>query len=127
MQRTFLKTKLHRATVTDANLNYEGSLSIDPELMHSADILSYEKVDVVNINNGARFTTYAIPGKPHSGEICLNGAAARLGQVGDRIIIITYINLNENEFENHHPKAILLDENNHIKSVQESPIGYVAE
>jgi aspartate 1-decarboxylase len=127
MQRTFLKSKLHRATVTDANLNYEGSLSIDPELMQAADILPYEKVDVVNINNGSRFTTYAILGKPHSGEICLNGAAARLGHAGDRIIIITYVNLNEDEFGNHHPKAILLDENNHIKSVQESLIGYVME
>ncbi|MCB0280965.1 MAG: aspartate 1-decarboxylase [Calditrichae bacterium] len=127
MQRTFLKTKLHRATVTDANLNYEGSLSIDPELMQAADILPYEKVDVVNINNGARFTTYAILGRPNSGEICLNGAAARLGQIGDRVIIITYVNLNEDEFESHHPKAILLDENNHIKSIQESPIGYVTD
>lgn len=127
MQRTFLKSKLHRATVTDANLNYEGSLSIDPELMQAADIMPYEKVDVVNINNGARFTTYAILGKPHSGEICLNGAAARLGHVGDRVIIITYVNLNEDEFGNHQPKAILLDENNQIKSVQESPIGYAME
>ena len=124
MQRTFLKTKLHRATVTDANLNYEGSLSIDPELMHKADILPYEKVDVVNINNGARFTTYAIAGKPHSGEICLNGAAARLGQIGDRVIILTYVNLDKGELENHHPKAILLDENNSIQSIQEAPIGY---
>lgn len=127
MQRTFLKTKLHRATVTDANLNYEGSLSIDPELMQAADILPYEKVDVVNINNGARFTTYAIPGKQNSGEICLNGAAARLGHIGDRVIIITYVNLNDDEFESHNPKAILLDENNQIKSIRESPIGYVTD
>ncbi len=127
MERSFLKSKLHRATVTDANLEYEGSLSIDPELMQAADILPFERVDVVNINNGARFTTYAILGKPGSGEICLNGAAARLGQVGDKVIIITYCNMTKEEFEEHLPKAVLLDESNRIKSIESAPIGYVRE
>jgi len=118
MQRTILKSKIHRASVTDANLNYEGSLSIDPELMRQADIVPYEKVDVVNINNGQRFSTYAIEGKENSGEICLNGAAARLGNIGDLIIIITYINLSPEEVIKHRPVAILVDEHNKVKSIQ---------
>jgi len=122
MQRTFLKSKIHRATVTDADLNYEGSISIDESLLREADILPYEKVDVVNINNGARFSTYAIRGKAGTGEICLNGAAARLAQVGDLIIIISYVHLTEEEMGFHKPKAVLLDRKNKIKSVQSEPI-----
>jgi len=118
MYRTLLKSKIHRATVTDANLNYEGSLTIDPVLMRQADILPYEKVDVVNINNGQRFSTYAIEGKEGSGEICLNGAAARLGSIGDLTIIITYINLSPEEVAHHRPIAILVDEHNKVKSIQ---------
>ena len=104
--------------MTDANLNYEGSLTIDPVLMRQADILPYEKVDVVNINNGQRFSTYAIEGKEGSGEICLNGAAARLGSIGDLTIIITYINLSPEEVAHHRPIAILVDEHNKVKSIQ---------
>lgn len=118
MYRTLLKSKIHRATVTDANLNYEGSLAIDPELMRLADILPFEKVDVVNINNGQRFSTYAIEGRPGSSEICLNGAAARLGSIGDLIIIITYIGLAPEEVAGHKPAAILVDEHNKVKSIQ---------
>ncbi|MGD9898148.1 MAG: aspartate 1-decarboxylase [Calditrichaceae bacterium] len=122
MERTLLKSKLHRATITDANLNYEGSLTIDQDLMDAADILPYEKVDVVNINNGARFTTYAIVGKRGSGEICLNGAAARLGQIGDLVIIITYVNLSPEEITRHKPKAVLLEKGNKIKSIHSEPV-----
>ena len=118
MNRTLLKSKIHRAKVTDANLDYEGSLSIDPELMRQADILPYEKVDVVNINNGQRFTTYAISGKQGSGEIILNGAAARLGSINDLIIIISYISLSPEEISAHRPVAILVDDHNKVKSIQ---------
>ena len=118
MQRTILKSKIHRATITDANLNYEGSLTIDSLLLKKADILPFEKVDVVNINNGARFSTYVIEGKAGQGEICLNGAAARLGQVGDLVIIISYVNLSEEELSTHTQKVVLVDGQNQIKSVQ---------
>ena len=122
MKRTIFKSKIHRATVTDANLNYEGSLTIDPELLKAADILPYEKVDVVNINTGARFTTYAISGQPGKGEICLNGGAARLGEVCDLVIIITYVSLNEEEIKSFRTKAVLVDKENKIISVKEDSI-----
>ena len=118
MELLFLKSKLHRATVTDANLNYEGSISIDPEMMRAAEIRPFEKVDVVNINNGARFTTYAIKGKKDSGEICLNGAAARLAHVGDKAIIITYAQYEEPELADYSPLLVLLGDENHIKSIE---------
>ena len=115
MTRTFLKSKIHRATITQADLNYEGSLTIDQDLLDRADILMHEKVAVVNINNGARFETYVIPGERGSGIICLNGAAARLGEVGDKVIIISYANMTIEEFQNYKPNVILLDDNNQIK------------
>lgn len=115
MQRTFLKSKIHRATVTDANLNYEGSLTVDIELLERADMNNLELVSIVNVNNGERFETYLIEGKKGSRVICLNGAAARKAQVGDKLIIMTYCSLNENEIKEHKPKIILLDENNNIK------------
>ena len=110
---TILKAKLHRATVTDANLNYEGSISIDTELCKAAGMHNYEKVDVLNVNNGARFSTYIIPGK--RGEICLNGAAARLAAKGDKVIIVTYTQLEESQADGWKPNIVLLDENNEIK------------
>ena len=122
MERRFFKSKIHRATVTDANLNYEGSLSIDPELMEAAGILLYEKLDVVNISTGDRFTTYAIRGKKGSGEICLNGGAARKGQPGDLIIIITYVNLTEDEINKFKTTAVLVDQKNKILSVKTDTI-----
>ena len=122
MERRFFKSKIHRATVTDANLNYEGSLSIDPELMEAAGILPYEKLDVVNISTGDRFTTYAIRGKKGSGEICLNGGAARKGQPGDLIIIITYVNLTEDEINQFKTTAVLVDQKNKILSVKTDTI-----
>jgi len=115
MQRTFLKSKIHRATVTDANLNYEGSLTVDVELLEQSKMNVLELVSVVNISNGERFETYLIEGQRGKRDICLNGAAARKAQIGDKIIIMTYCLLNENEIENHQPTIILLDENNNIK------------
>ena len=122
MERRFFKSKIHRATVTDANLNYEGSLSIDQDLMDAADILPFEKLDVVNISTGDRFTTYAIRGKRGSGEICLNGGAARKGQPGDLVIIITYVNLREEEIEEFKTTAVLVDNQNKILSVKTDSI-----
>lgn len=111
MLRTMLKSKIHRATVTGADLSYEGSISIDKNLMQSADIVENEKVAVLNVNNGARFETYAIP-SDKMGEICLNGAAARLVQEGDIVIIVTYCELNEAEVNLHKPKVIKVNEIN---------------
>lgn len=109
MRRTMMKSKLHRARVTDANLNYEGSLTIDAQLMELADILPYEQVRVYNVSTGARFETYAIEGPPGRGDICLNGAAARMGAPGDLIIIVTYADYEDAEARCHTPKVVLLD------------------
>jgi aspartate 1-decarboxylase len=110
--RVMLKSKIHRATVTDANLNYEGSITIDRNLMKAADILPYEQVHVVDVNNGSRLVTYAIEGE--SGEICLNGAAARLVQKGDIVIILAYTNVAENELRDFHPALVYVDAKNQI-------------
>ncbi len=117
MQRIMFKSKIHRASVTDANLNYEGSLTVDQDLLDLADIKLYEKVSVVNINNGERFETYVIPGERGKKEMCLNGAAARKGQPGDRIIVITYAHYEDSELENFEPTVVLVDENNDVVSV----------
>lgn len=114
MERTLLKSKLHRGRITQANLNYQGSITIDAQLMAAADILPHEKVQVVNNNNGARLETYAIAGPPGSGTLCLNGAAARLAQPDDLVIIMTYGIYSEPEALDHQPKIIFLDENNTI-------------
>lgn len=117
MLRNFLKSKIHQATITQAELYYEGSLTIDIELMETADIKSYEKVSVVDINNGERFETYVIPGKRGSGVICVNGAAARKVAVGDLIIIMSYCQLSEDEIASYKPLVILLDKQNHVKEI----------
>jgi aspartate 1-decarboxylase len=109
-----LKSKIHRATVTDANINYEGSITIDKSLMARADIIPYEQVHVLNINNGARFTTYAIEGEADSGEICLNGAAARLVVKGDLVIILTYTNIPDDELENYQPNIVHVNRQNKV-------------
>lgn len=109
-----LKSKIHRATVTEANLNYVGSITIDEDLMEAAGILENEKVQVVNINNGERFETYVIKGERESGTICLNGAAACLVQVGDKVIIMAYCLLTTEEYRSHQPKIVFVDENNKI-------------
>jgi aspartate 1-decarboxylase len=112
--RTMLKSKIHRARVTDANIDYEGSITIDSKLMAAADILPYEQVHVLDINNGNRFTTYAIEGEAGSGAICLNGAAARLGVKGDIVIILTYTTVPEEEAKNHRPKVVNVNAKNAI-------------
>ncbi len=118
MRRIMCKSKIHRAKVTESNLYYEGSLTIDSDLLEAADILPFERVQVVNVNNGERFETYAIPGKRRSGVICLNGAAARLGQVNDEIIIITYGTYSEEELKTYRPAVILLDKENKIVDIK---------
>jgi aspartate 1-decarboxylase len=115
MRRTLCKSKIHRATVTDANLEYEGSITLDPVLMEAADIVEYERVQVVDINNGARLETYVIRGQPGRGEVVLNGAAARLVQVGDRVIIMSYAAYDEDELEGFMPRVVLVDEANRIR------------
>jgi aspartate 1-decarboxylase len=114
MYRTMCKSKIHRATVTGADLNYVGSITIDPVLMAAADLREYEQVHVVNINNGARFETYVIPGEPEKGEICLNGAAARLVHTGDRVIVISYAQYDEAEMAEYRPTFVFVDEHNRI-------------
>lgn len=111
---TLMKSKIHRARVTEANLDYIGSITIDEELMEAADIFQNEKVQIVNNNNGSRFETYVIPGRRGSGMICLNGAAARLVQPGDVIIIISYALLDRGEARNFKPRVIFVDKNNKV-------------
>ena len=114
MLRTMCKSKIHRATVTGADLNYIGSITIDPVLMEAADLMEFEQVSVVNVNNGARFETYVIPGERGRGEICLNGAAARLVHPGDKVIVISYAQYDEAEMEGYRPRFIFVDEQNRI-------------
>ncbi len=114
MLRTMCKSKIHRATVTGADLNYIGSITIDPVLMEAADLLEFEQVAVVNVNNGARFETYVIPGERGKGEICLNGAAARMVHPGDKVIVISYAQYDEAEMETYRPQFIFVDEQNRI-------------
>lgn len=112
MFRNMMKSKIHRATVTEANLSYVGSITIDTALMEAADILPNEKVQIVNNNNGARLETYVIPGERNSGVICLNGAAARLVQVGDNVIIISYALMTDEAARQYQPKVVFVDEKN---------------
>jgi aspartate 1-decarboxylase len=109
--------KLHRATVTEANLNYVGSITIDEDLLDAVGMMANEKVQIVNNNNGARLETYIIPGERGSGVICLNGAAARLVQKGDIVIIISYVLVPQEEVSKHKPKVAIMDENNRIKEL----------
>jgi len=112
--RTMLKGKIHRARVTQVDVDYEGSITIDRSLMEASDILPYEQVEVLNINNGARFSTYAIEAAPNSGTICINGAAARLAAKGDIVIILSYCHLPDDEAINVIPKMVYVDKNNRI-------------
>ncbi|MEJ3718984.1 aspartate 1-decarboxylase [Paenibacillus polymyxa] len=112
MFRTMMKSKIHRATVTEANLNYVGSITIDEDLMETSDLLENEKVQIVNNNNGARLETYVIPGPRGSGVICLNGAAARLVQPGDTVIIISYASMSNEEAKTYKPTVVFVDEHN---------------
>ena len=110
-----LKSKIHRATVTEANLHYEGSITVDADLLKAADILAGEKVHVVNLNNGSRIETYCVDGAPRSGTICMNGAAARQAHVGDTVIILSYGLLEEREALQHKPKIVWVDHSNRIR------------
>lgn len=116
MNLTMLKCKLHRATVTDADLNYEGSVSICPKLIKAAGLLEFESVDIYNCNNGARFRTYVITGK--NGEICLNGAAARHVAKGDLVIIASYASYDEKEAKKHKPVCVFVDSKNKVKALK---------
>ena len=117
MQLTMLKGKIHRAVVKQAELNYVGSITIDPKLMEAAGILEYEQVQIVDVENGNRIETYTIDGEPGSGMICLNGAAARQVQVGDHVIIMAYCQMDAKEAADHKPKVVFVDEENHISRV----------
>lgn len=117
MRLTFLKSKLHRAVVSDADLEYEGSISIDPKLCEAAHFHKFEKVEIYNCNNGARFSTYVIHGK--EGEICLNGAAARHAHRGDVVIICAYAELEASEVSSHKARVVLLENKNSIKSIED--------
>ena len=115
--RTMLKSKIHRATVTDANLHYEGSVTIDPVLLEAADMLPFEQVQLLDIDNGARITTYVIEGERGSGQVCVNGAAAHMIHKGDRIIALSYITVSEDEAQRHEPKLVYVDEANNISRI----------
>ncbi|HSK75045.1 MAG TPA: aspartate 1-decarboxylase [Thermoanaerobaculia bacterium] len=125
MKRTLLKSKIHRATVTDANLLYQGSVTIDPILMEAADLLEFERVEIYNCTNGERFATYAIPGTPGKGEIVINGAAAHKAGAGDVVILASYAEYETEELRGHKPSLVFVDEKNRIlaqgpKRVEES-------
>ncbi len=119
MKIEILYSKIHRATITDANLNYVGSITIDEELMKAAKLRVGQKVDIVNVNNGERFTTYVIKGKAGSGDICINGAAARKVAVGDIVIIISYGTIKEKKASSYKPAVVLVDEKNNIKQIRD--------
>lgn len=118
MQRIMLRAKIHRATVTQCDLNYEGSCGIDEELLEAADMREFEKIELYNVNNGERFSTYAIKGKRGSGEISLNGAAARLAHLGDLLIICTYAPMTDAEIESYKQKIVFVDEKNRITGLK---------
>ncbi len=117
MKLTMFKSKLHQMVVTEANLQYEGSITIDQDLLDAAKLLPYEKVQVLNITNGSRLETYTIPGERGSRVCCMNGAAARLTQVGDRIIVISYADMTPEEARSYKPRTVVVDENNDPKSI----------
>jgi len=119
MQRTMLKSKIHRATVTECELHYVGSITIDPDLLEAADVRDYEQVHVVDVDNGARFETYTIPGTRGSGEVVINGAAARLVHRGDTVIVISYASYDESELDRYQPRVVHVDRGNRILDVDD--------
>jgi aspartate 1-decarboxylase len=127
MQRQMLKSKIHRATVTDCNLHYAGSITIDSELMEQADLLPHELVHVLDVDNGSRFETYVIEGRYGSREMCVNGAAARLVQPGDRVIVVSYGGYSEAELASHEPCVVHVDEDNRILRVDADPAAIAAQ
>jgi aspartate 1-decarboxylase len=118
MLREMLRAKVHRATVTETNVNYEGSLTLDAGLMEAAGMIPYERVDVYNADSGARFSTYLISGEAGSGEVCVNGAAALLARPGDRLIIASYAALSPEEIQGHRPTVVLVDSANRIREIR---------
>lgn len=116
MRRELLRAKIHRATVTQTDVEYVGSVTLDRDLMEAADIREFEKIDVYDVTNGSRFSTYVIPGEPGSGVVCINGAAARLACTGDKVILAAYASLEEHEIEAHQPRVLLVDDRNRIKT-----------
>jgi aspartate 1-decarboxylase len=120
MYLNMLKSKIHRAVVTEANLHYVGSITIDKDIMEAADLHEYEAVQVVNINNGNRLETYVIAGERGKRDICLNGAAARLVHIGDNVIIMAYCQIDNDEIKNHKPKIVFVEKNNKIKEIEYS-------
>ena len=120
MNRTMLKSKIHRATVTDCDLHYVGSITIDPDLLEAGDILEFEQVAVVDVNNGARFETYTIAGEPGSGEIKVNGAAARLVHRGDTVIVISYASYDAGELSSYEPRVVHVGANNQILAIDDA-------
>ncbi|MCB2185846.1 MAG: aspartate 1-decarboxylase [Deltaproteobacteria bacterium] len=122
MHRWMMKSKIHRAAVTGADLNYEGSITVDQALLEAAGLYHYEMVQIYNVNSGARFETYVIPGAKHSGVICLNGAAARLAQAGDKVIIVSTCWLDEKELAAHKALVVLVDDENRIKQIKKDPV-----
>ncbi|HEY5537115.1 MAG TPA: aspartate 1-decarboxylase [Acetobacterium sp.] len=122
MYITLFKSKLHRGTITEADINYVGSITIDVELLEKSDILPGERVQVVNVNNGERFETYTIEGERGSGVICVNGAAARLVQIGDKVIIISYAMMDRKEAPQFKPKVLILDDENKIKIIKDKEV-----
>ncbi len=121
MERTLLKSKIHRATVTEANIEYEGSITVDKGLMAAADLIPYEKVDIFNVTNGHRFSTYVIEGRRGSKVICVNGAAAHLARQGDSLIIASFSSYDEDECKKHQPTLVYVDEMNRIKKIKPDP------
>lgn len=119
MHSTLLKSKIHRATVTDANVDYEGSISIDRDLMDLADLQEYEQVHIYNITNGNRFSTYVIEGERKSGDVCINGAAAHLAKRGDLVIIANYASYSENDASLHKPKLVYVNQDNSVKNISD--------
>jgi len=122
MQRTLLKSKIHRATVTDANLHYQGSITIDPLLMEAADLVPFERVEIYNVTNGERFATYAIPGTPGEGEIVLNGAAAHKVRPGHIVILASYATYEGEETRDHRPSLVFVDERNQQLDAPPPPV-----
>lgn len=123
MDVTMLKAKLHRLRVTEADLYYEGSITVDRELLDTAGILPYERVQVVNVNNGARLETYTIPGEAGERTVCLNGPAARLAAPGDEVIVISYAQMTPSEAREHHPRVVLVDEDNNVTDTSTLNVG----
>lgn len=120
MQREMLRAKVHRIRVTERDIEYEGSLSLDTELMKAAEMLPFERIDVYDVDNGNRFSTYLIEGRPGSGDCCVNGAAARLVELGDKLIIAAYCSLDESEVRSHRPMLVLIGEDNKISRTDET-------